>query len=88
MTTLTRNQWPILSVYAGVVVSLLCVVLVDFRVGAVGLSLSVLLAMALRWRLSDAEAGMLRVRRRRVDLTVLGVLGTVLLILALVVPHH
>lgn len=88
MTTLTRKQWPILTVYAGVVVSLLCVVLVDFRLGAVGLSLSVLLAMALRWRLSDADAGMLRVRRRRVDLTMLGVLGTVLLILALVVPHH
>lgn len=83
-----RKQWPTLSVYLLLVVSLLWVAAVDFRGGAVGLAGSVLYAMALRWRLTDTQAGMLRVRRRRIDLVVLGVLGTVMLVLALVVPHH
>jgi hypothetical protein len=54
----------------------------------VTVALSVLWALLLRWRLPDAAAGMLRVRRRRIDLTVLGLLGVVMLVLALVVPHH
>jgi Protein of unknown function (DUF3017) len=37
-------------------------------------------------RLTDAKAGWLRIRRRRVDLTMLAALGVALLILALVVP--
>lgn len=83
-----RTQWPLLSVYGVLVCSLAWVAAVDFRSGAVAVSASVLYAMALRWRLTDAQAGMLRVRRRRVDLVILGVLGTVMLVLALVVPHH
>lgn len=82
------KQWPLLTVYLGVFGSLVWTVFADFRNGAVGLSATVLYAMVLRWKLSDAAAGMLRVRRRRVDLAILGGLGTVLLILALVVPHH
>lgn len=88
MMTLIRRQWPILSVYTGLVVGLVIVTLNDFRSGAVVLALSVLWAGALRWILSDAQAGMLRVRRRRVDLVVLSVLGSVLLVLALVVPNQ
>ncbi len=68
-------------------VSLAVVVFLDFRSGAILLSLSVLLAFALRYRLSDSEAGLLTVRRRRIDLTVLASLGTILFILALVVPN-
>jgi hypothetical protein len=87
MKTSLRQQWPILSVYLGMLVALAVVVFVDFRIGAILLSLSVLLAFVLRLRLPDAKAGMLRIRRRRVDLTVLATLGTLLLILAIVVPH-
>ena len=58
----------------------------NFRTGAVLLSLGVLWAGFLRWRLSDNKAGWLRIRRRRIDLTVLATLGFILLSLALVVP--
>jgi hypothetical protein len=87
MKTFVKKQWPILSVYAGIVAALIVVIFIDFRFGAILLSLSVLLAFFLRLRLSDSAAGLLRVRRRRVDLTVLATLGTFLLILALVVPQ-
>ena len=87
MKTFVKQQWPILSVYAGLLTSLIVVIYVDFRLGAILLSLSVLLAFFLRLRLSDLAAGLLRSRRRRVDLTVLAALGTLLLILALVVPQ-
>ena len=87
MKTFVKQQWPILSVYLGILASLIVVIYVDFRFGAILLSLSVLLAFILRLRLPDSAAGLLRVRRRRVDLTVLATLGTFLLILALVVPQ-
>ena len=87
MKTFLKQQWPILSVYLGILAALIVVVFIDFRIGAILLSLSVLLAFVLRLRLPDAAAGLLRIRRRRVDLTVLATLGTFLLILALVVPQ-
>ena len=87
MKTLVRQQWPILSVYLGILAALFVVVYIDFRFGAIILALSVLLAFLLRLRLSDAAAGLLKIRRRRVDLTVLATLGTFLFILALVVPQ-
>lgn len=87
MKTFVKTQWPILSVYLGILAALIVVIYVDFRFGAILLSLSVLLAFLLRLRLPDSAAGLLRVRRRRVDLTVLATLGTFLLILALVVPQ-
>jgi uncharacterized membrane protein len=87
MKTFVKQQWPILSVYLGILASLIVVIYVDFRFGAILLSLSVLLAFILRLRLPDSAAGLLRVRRRRVDLTVLATLGTFLLILAIVVPQ-
>lgn len=87
MKTLLKQQWPILSVYLGILAALIVVVFIDFRIGAILLSLSVLLAFVLRLRLPDAAAGLLRIRRRRVDLTVLATLGTFLFILALVVPQ-
>jgi hypothetical protein len=87
MKSFVRQQWPILSVYAAMVISLAVIVFIDFRSGTILLSLSVLLGFGLRFRLADSRAGLLRNRRRRIDLTVLGSLGTILLILALVVPH-
>ena len=87
MKSFVKWQWPILSVYLGILASLIVVVYVDFRFGAILLSLSVLLAFLLRLRLPDSAAGLLKIRRRRVDLTVLATLGTFLLILALVVPQ-
>ncbi|MEJ6493575.1 MAG: DUF3017 domain-containing protein [Actinomycetes bacterium] len=87
MKNFVHKQWPILTVYVGILISLAVVVFVNFRSGAVLLSLNVLLAFLLRLRLPDSKAGWLRIRRRRVDLTVLATLGILLLILALVVPQ-
>ncbi len=81
-----RRQWPILSVYTGIILAVIAIIWIDFRVGAVTLALSVLWAFVLRYRLTDSQAGWLRIRRRRVDLTMLAALGVALLILALVVP--
>jgi hypothetical protein len=87
MKTFVKQQWPILSVYLGLLAALIVVVFIDFRFGAILLALSVLLAFLLRLRLSDSAVGLLKIRRRRVDLTVLATLGTFLFILALVVPQ-
>ncbi|MDP4666803.1 MAG: DUF3017 domain-containing protein [Candidatus Nanopelagicales bacterium] len=87
MKNFVHKQWPILTVYSGILIALTVVVFVDFRSGAVLLSLNVLLAFLLRLRLPDSKAGWLRIRRRRIDLTVLVTLGILLLILALVVPQ-
>lgn len=88
MVSNSRRQWPLLSVYALVILSLLAMNWVNFRVGAVLLAGSILWAAILRWRLTDSVAGWLRVRRRRIDLVVLATLGFILLSLALVVPIH
>lgn len=87
MKNFARKQWPILMVYSGILIALAVVIFVDFRSGAILLSLNVLLAFLLRLRLPDSKAGWLRIRRRRIDLTVLATLGIFLLILALVVPQ-
>jgi hypothetical protein len=58
MKTFVKQQWPILSVYLGILAALIVVVYVDFRFGAILLSLSVLLAFLLRLRLPDSAAGL------------------------------
>ena len=81
-----RRQWPIVSVLSVIVVALVFVAADRFRVGSVLLALAVVYAVALRAVLSDDAAGLLVVRTRKVDLTVLGVLALGLLVLALWVP--
>lgn len=88
MQNLLAKQWPALTVYTGIAISMTIAVKVDFRFGAIALALCVLLAFVLRFTLSDADAGWLKSRRRRIDLTFLAALGVALLILALVVPHR
>lgn len=88
MKSQLRRQWPLLSIYGFMVVSLIAMNAVNFRVGAVLLAGSILWATILRWRLTDSAAGWLRVRRRRIDLVILATLGFILLSLALVVPIH
>jgi hypothetical protein len=88
MENLIQKQWPALSIYVGILLSMLIAIAVDFRFGAIALSLCVLGAFLFRLYLPDAQAGWLQSRRRRVDLTFLAALGVALLILALVVPHR
>ena len=81
-----RRQWPLLTVLSMIIVALVFVAADRFRVGSVLLALAVVYAVALRAVLSDEAAGLLVVRSRKVDLTVLGVLAGGLLVLALWVP--
>ena len=57
-----------------------------FRRGSVVLSASVLLAAFLRLLLPDADAGMLVVRSRKIDVAVLAVLGIGLTLFTFWVP--
>lgn len=81
-----RRQWPLLSVLSVIVIALGFVAADRFRVGSVLLALAVVYAVALRAVLTDGDAGLLAVRTRKVDLTVLGVLAAGLLVLSLWVP--
>lgn len=88
MKRLFAKQWPALLVYFAVSLAMVVAVQLNFRTGAIGLALCVLLAFLLRFYLPDAKAGWLKSRRRRIDLTFLAALGVALLILALVVPYR
>jgi hypothetical protein len=79
-------QWPITLVLAGVAVSMLMIAMDYFRRGSIVLSASVLLAAFLRLLLPDADAGMLVVRSRKIDVLTLAVLGIGLTIFTFWVP--
>jgi len=79
-------QWPITLVLSGVAVSMVLIAMDYFRRGSIVLSASVLLAAFLRLLLPDADAGMLVVRSRRVDVITLGVLGVGLTVFTFWVP--
>jgi hypothetical protein len=79
-------EWPIALVLAGVVVAMLLVALDNFRRGSIVLSASVLLAAFLRLLLPDEDAGMLVVRSRKVDVTILGAVGIGLTVFTFWVP--
>jgi hypothetical protein len=81
------RQWPIAVVLIGVVAALALVALNSFRLGAVLLAASVLLAAFLRLLLPDEDAGLLVVRSKRVDVSLLVVMGVTLSVLAFWVPE-
>jgi len=79
-------QWPITVVLLGIAASLVAFATGHFRVASVLLAASVLIAMFLRLLLPTADAGLLVVRSRAVDVTVLAVLGVGIAVLATWVP--
>jgi hypothetical protein len=79
-------QWPLVLVLSGVGVAMVLIGLDYFRRGCVVLSASVLLAAFLRMLLPEADAGMLAVRSKRIDVVVLGVLGIGLTVFTFWVP--
>jgi hypothetical protein len=83
----TLRQWPIALVLVGVAAALVLVALNSFRLGAVLLAASVLLAAFLRLLLPDEDAGLLVVRSKRVDVSLLIVMGVALSVLAFWVPE-
>lgn len=85
LSGLTR-ELPLLTVLTVVAAGLVLGVVERWRVGAVVLAAAVVLAGALRLLLPARRAGLLVVRSRRLDVTVLLVLGAALLVLASSVP--
>lgn len=76
---------PLTAVVCGVLLSV-GLLLVDFRLGVLGLAICVSAAFVLRLVMSEAEAGLLVVRSRRVDLAMLATLAVALIVLAVIVP--
>ena len=64
----------------------LALLLVSFRLGALVFAASMVLALVLRILLPTRQAGLLVVRNRVIDLTVLSILAGGLVLLALIVP--
>ncbi|MGG7571894.1 DUF3017 domain-containing protein [Streptomyces sirii] len=77
------RQWPLLAVMGGVALGLLLVALDAFRVGSLVIGLALLGGAVLRWALPSV--GMLAVRSRFTDMATYGVLGFVIVVLAMMV---
>lgn len=75
------RQWPILAVLSTVGLGLLLTALDAFRVGTILIGVALLAGAALRWAVRDV--GMLAVRSRFTDMVTYIVLGTTIVLLAL-----
>ncbi|GAA3221736.1 DUF3017 domain-containing protein [Streptomyces sp. XM83C] len=80
------RQWPVLAVLGTVALGLLVTALDAFRVGTLLIGLALLGGAVLRWLLPSV--GMLAVRSRFTDIATYGVLGTVIVLLALMAQPH
>lgn len=80
------RQWPILAVLSTVGLGLLLTALDQFRVGTLLIGVALLAGAVLRWLLPDV--GMLAVRSRFTDIATYGVLGTVIVLLAMMVQPN
>ncbi|MDH6568286.1 hypothetical protein M2160_003307 [Streptomyces sp. SAI-117] len=80
------RQWPVLSVLAVVGLGLLLTALDQFRWGTLFIGLALLAGAVLRWLLPDV--GMLAVRSRFTDIATYGVLGTAIVLLAMMVQPN
>ncbi|MCT2594532.1 DUF3017 domain-containing protein [Streptomyces sp. N2-109] len=74
------RQWPLLVVWGGMLTGLL-VTMAEFRSGTIIMGVSLLGAAVLRWTM--ASVGMLAVRSRFTDLVTYGLLGTMIVMLAM-----
>ncbi|MDT9699008.1 DUF3017 domain-containing protein [Streptomyces sp. P17] len=80
------RQWPVLLVLVLVGAGLLVTALDAFRIGTLLIGVALLGGGALRWLLPDV--GMLAVRSRFTDILTYGVLGTAIVLLALMVQPN
>ncbi|WP_079076946.1 DUF3017 domain-containing protein [Streptomyces sp. Root369] len=80
------RQWPVLAVLATVGLGLLLTALDQFRYGTLLVGLALLAGAVLRWLLPDV--GMLAVRSRFTDIATYGVLGTAIVLLAMMVQPN
>lgn len=77
------RQWPVLAVLVTVGIGLLVTAFDQFRVGTMLIGVALLAGGVLRWLLPDV--GMLAVRSRFTDIVTYGVLGTAIVMLAMMV---
>ncbi|QNP75784.1 DUF3017 domain-containing protein [Streptomyces roseirectus] len=75
------RQWPMLAVLGTVGVGLLVTAFDQFRVGSILVGVALIGGAAMRWVMPDV--GMLAVRSRFTDIVTYGVLGVVIVLLAL-----
>ncbi|WP_037912506.1 DUF3017 domain-containing protein [Actinacidiphila yeochonensis] len=75
------RQWPILLVLAGAVAGLVVTATDHLRSGTIIVAASLLLGAVLRWAMTNV--GMLAVRSRFTDVITYGILGTGIILLAL-----
>ncbi|MDT0201988.1 DUF3017 domain-containing protein [Nocardioides sp. AE5] len=91
-TEVTRPRTLGGMVYLGVLTGALAGVVVaalgPWRFGVVVLALSMLLGAAARLMITDASAGMLKVRNRYLDAAVLAILAVVMIFLAATIPDQ
>ncbi|CAL9558376.1 DUF3017 domain-containing protein [Streptomyces griseomycini] len=80
------RQWPILAVLLTVGLGLLLTALDLFRLGTLLIGVALLAGAVLRWLVPDV--GMLAVRSRFTDIVTYGVLGLVIVLLALMVQPN
>jgi hypothetical protein len=80
------RQWPVLAVLGIAGLGLLVTAFDRFRLGTLLIGVALLGGGALRWLLPDV--GMLAVRSRFTDIVTYGVLGTVIVLLALMAQPH
>ncbi|MGW6260036.1 DUF3017 domain-containing protein [Streptomyces sp. NPDC055085] len=80
------RQWPILTVLAAVGLGLLLTALDVFRAGTILIGAALIAGAVMRWVLPSV--GMLAVRSRFTDMVTYGVLGVVIVLLALMAQPH
>jgi Protein of unknown function (DUF3017) len=81
--TKLRDQWPFAIVLLVVVVGLLRIVMYHWRDGTALIGGALLVAAVLRLFLPDARAGLLAVRKRRVDILLYGGFGLMIVYISL-----
>lgn len=82
----TRAQWRPLLLVLSIAAAGVALVFLNFRVGALTLAAAVALALIIRLFRGEEEAGLLAVRAKYIDCTVLAVLAVGLAVLGLWVP--
>ena len=82
----TLNQWPLLLALAVFAAGVVTAGFGPWRVGAVIIAVAVGLAGVLRWVLPSRIAGLLVVRTRAFDVTILLTLAVAIGVLSVVVP--
>ena len=75
------RQWPVIAVLGTVALGLLVTAFDQFRVGTILIGVALLAGAVMRWVMPGV--GMLAVRSRFTDIVTYGVLGTVIVLLAL-----